>query len=115
MISRLKLKSTNIVETKLSADAQEFIPDFAKSNMPAQGAVQDGVHENNEIAVATILEDSIATKSPTLKKLQELCRERKIKVSGRKKEIKRRLGLASKYKPEIEANDETEGQNCCAK
>ena len=98
------------METKLSADAQEFIPDFAKSNMPAQGAVQDGVHENNEIAVATILEDSIATKSPTLKKLQELCRERKIKVSRRKKEIKRRLGLASKHKPEIEGNDDTEEQ-----
>ena len=76
------------METKLSADAQEFIPDFAKSSV----AVQDGVHENNEITVATISEDSIAkwstaTKSPMLKKLQELCREWKIKVSGRKKEL----------------------------
>ena len=92
-MSRLKLKSTDIMETKLSADAQEFIPDFARSNMAVQGAVQYGVHENNEIAVATISEDSIAkwstgTKSPTLKKLQELCRERKIKASRRKKELK---------------------------
>ena len=84
-MSRLKLKSTNIMETKLAADAQEVIPDFAKSSMAVQGAVQDGVHKNNEIPVATILEDSIAkwstaTKSSTLKKLQELCRERKIKV-----------------------------------
>ena len=82
-MSRLKLKSTNIMETKLSADAQEFTPDFAKSNMVVQGAVQDGVHENNEIAVATILEDSIAkwstaTKSPTLKRLQELCKVRSM-------------------------------------
>ena len=73
------------METKLSADAQEFIPDFAKSSMAVQVAVQvavqDGVHENNEITVATILEDSIvkwstATKSPMLKKLQELCRDK---------------------------------------
>ena len=69
------------METKLSADAQEFIPDFAKSSMAVQVAVQDGVHENSEITVATILEDSIAkwstaTKSPMLKKLQELCRDK---------------------------------------
>ena len=84
-----------------------------KSNI----AVQDGVHKNNEIAVATIMEDfiakwSIATKSPTLKRLQELCRERKIKVSGSKKELNRRLGLASKHRPEMEAEakNNTEGQ-----
>ena len=53
-MSRLELKSTNTMETELSADAQEFIPGFAKSSMAVQGAVQDGVHENNEIAVATI-------------------------------------------------------------
>ena len=86
-----------------------------KSNIAVQGTVQDGVHENNEIAVGTILEDSIAKwstaiKSPTLKILQELCRERKIKVSGRKKELKSRLGLAFRHKPEMEAKDDTEGQ-----
>ena len=114
-MSKLKLKSTNISETKLSADAKEFIPDFAKSNMAVYGAVQDGIYENNEIAVATNLEDSIAkwstaTKLPTLRRLQELCRERKIKVSGKKKELKRRLGLASKHEPEMQTNDDIEGQ-----
>ena len=83
--------------------------------LAVQGAVQDGVNDNNEIAVTTISEHSIAkwstaAKSPTLKKLQELCRERKIKVSGRKKELKRRVGLASKHKPEMKANDDTEEQ-----
>ena len=52
--------------------------------------------DQNEIA--TILSNSIAKysvvlKSPTLRKLQELCKERNIKVSGRKDELKARLGL----------------------
>ena len=52
--------------------------------------------DQNEIT--TILSNSIAkysmvTKSPTLRKVQELCKERNIKVSGRKDELKARLGL----------------------
>ena len=48
--------------------------------------------------IATILSKSITkysmvTKSPTLRKLQELCKERNIKVSGRKDELKACLGL----------------------
>ena len=35
----------------------------------------------------------MVTKSPTLRKLQELCKEQNIKVSGRKDELKARLGL----------------------
>ena len=47
-------------------------------------------------AVVSILDNSLAkwsttTKSPTLKRLQELCREKNIKTTGRKKELKARL------------------------
>ena len=52
---------------------------------------------NADPAVAsTVADNSLAkwsttTKSPTLKRLQELCREKNIKMTGRKKELKARL------------------------
>ena len=56
------------------------------------------IESEDQNEIATILSNSIAkysmvTKSPTLRKLQELCKERNIKVSGRKDESKARLGL----------------------
>ena len=52
--------------------------------------------DQNEITTIlsnSITKYSVVMKSPTLRKLQELWKERNIKVSGRKNELKARLGL----------------------
>ena len=70
-----------------------------KQTRTKQHVIKHGAHQEDEgahPAVASILNNSLAkwsttTKSPTLKRLQELCREKNIKTTGRKKELKARL------------------------
>ena len=81
-----------------------------KQTRTKQHVIKHGTHQEDEgadPAIASILDNSLAkwsttTKSPTLKRLQELCREtlkrlqelcreKNIKTTGRKKELKARL------------------------
>ena len=65
-----------------------------KQTRTKQHVIKHGAHQEDE--GACILDNSLAkwsttTKSPTLKRLQELCGEKNIKTTGRKKELKARL------------------------
>ena len=70
-----------------------------KQTRTKQHVIKHGAHQQDEganPAVASVLDNSLAkwsttTKSPTLKRLQELCGEKNIKTTGRKKELKARL------------------------
>ena len=70
-----------------------------KQTRTKQHVIKHGTHQEDEgagPAAASILDNSLAkwsttAKSPTLKRLQELCREKNIKTTGRKKELKARL------------------------
>ena len=67
-------------------------------NQDGDDGARPSTESENQNEIATILSNSIGkysvvTKSPTLRKLQELCKERNIRVSGRKDELKARLGL----------------------
>ena len=64
-----------------------------KQTRTKQHVIKHGAHQEDEgadPAVASILDNSLAkwsttTKSPTLKRLQELYREKNIKTKGRKR------------------------------
>ena len=78
-----------------SKQEKDQVPSLNQNQDDGDG-VGPSTEDQNEIA--TILSNSIAkysvvTKSPTLRKLEELCKERNFKMSGKKDELKARLGL----------------------
>ena len=91
-------KETPVKRKSPSSKHEQDQVQSLNQNQDGGNGTHPSIESEDQNEIATILRNSIAKysmvmKSPTLRKLQELCKERNIKVSGRKDELKTRLGL----------------------